>query len=447
MSEIDLKNKNVLVVEDSATQALLLQETLTHHQLTVRIAKDGLEGLKQVQDSMPDLILSDIEMPRMNGYEFCKKIKAENNYKKIPVILLTNLADPLDVINGIDCGADSFLTKPYESSLLLSTMENALKNISLRNNFSNETLTFFFEGKEHALRINQVQITELLLSTYSSAIQKNLELDKAYANLNRMNKELEENNKKLKELNEQKNQLLGMAAHDLKNHLSVIYGFSNFLLSTSEARTGHEEKNWQMIKRMHDSSTFMLHVIDDFLDFSTIESGTLTLHLSEVDLPELIQNDLLFFESLAHKKKITLAFNYKKPIPKVSCDPNKISQILNNLISNGIKFSHPEGVLEVALIPSPHEITISVKDSGTGMSPEMIKGLFQPFNKMKSTGTAGEKGTGLGLAIVQKIVLAHKGKIWVESKLGKGSTFFVSIPLSQNPSQAKGVTKGVRLDI
>lgn len=427
MDKIDLKNKNVLIIEDSPTQALLLKETLEENQLFVRLSKDGLDGLQKLNDAIPDLIISDIEMPRMNGYNFCKKIKSDNKYKDIPVILLTNLTDPLDVIKGMDCGADGFLTKPCEINLLFSTIHNTFKNISLKNKYQPETLTFFFGDQTHSLKINPVQITELLLSTYSSAIQKNIELEITYHKLNHLYGELEKNNKKLNELNEQKNQLLGMAAHDLKNPLTVISGFSSFLSNTTKDSID-ETKNHQMIERIHEASAFMLKVIDDFLDFSTIESGTLTLHLAELDLTELIQKDLLFFESLAQKKDITLLFNYKNPTQKIYCDPNKMSQVLNNLITNGIKFSHPQGTLEISLIPSDTEVTISVKDSGIGMPPETLANLFQPFFKMKTKGTLGEKGTGLGLAIIQKIVLAHKGKIWVESKLGAGSAFYVSIP-------------------
>lgn len=429
MDQIDLKGKSVLIVEDSPTQALLLQEILEKEHLSVRTSKDGFDGLQKLEESMPHLIISDIAMPGMDGYTFCKNVKSNTRYKDIPIILLTSLTDPLDVIRGMDCGADGFLTKPCEVSLLFSTIQNTLLNMDLIHKYPKEKLSFHFGGHLHSLDINQVQITELLLSTYSSAIQKNLELDIAYHKLNRIYEELEEKNKKLIELNEQKNQLLGMAAHDLKNPLTVISGFSNFLLNMTKDSID-PEKSRQMIERINDSSSFMIGVIDDFLDFSTIESGTLTLHLSEVDLPELIQKDLLFFESLAQKKGISLQFNYKKPIPKVKCDPNKISQVINNLITNGIKFSHPQGILVISLIPTENEITISVKDSGIGISPEGIVNLFQPFSKLKTKGTAGEKGTGLGLAIVHKIVLAHKGKIWVESKLGEGSTFFISIPLS-----------------
>ncbi len=430
MDKIDLKNKKVLILEDSPTQAMLLQETLEKFQLLVLKSKDGLDALQKIQETLPDLIISDIEMPRMNGYDFCKKIKSESKYAHIPVILLTNLTDPLDVIKGMDCGADGFLTKPCETALLFSTIENTLKNIHLKENHQKEELKFFFGGQSHTLKINQVQITELLLSTYSSAIQKNLELEKAYNQLSSIYEELEKNNRTLKQLNEQKNQLLGMAAHDLKNPLAVISGYSSFLISSEGSID--QKKSHQMIERIKESSSFMIGVIDDFLDFSTIESGTLILHPEEIDLPDLVRKDLLFFESLAEKKGIALKFSYQEPIPKIWCDANKISQVLNNLITNGIKFSHPEEILEIGLKFNQAEITISVKDTGIGMSSEAIESLFQPFSKMKTKGTAGEKGTGLGLAIANKIVLAHKGKIWAESKLGEGTIFYVSLPYAKN---------------
>lgn len=427
MNEIDLKNMSVLILEDSPTQALLLQEILEAQHLSVHKSRDGIEGLKQLEEITPDLIISDIEMPHMNGYDFCKQVKSNQKYQHIPVILLTNLVDPLDVIKGMDCGADGFLTKPCESDLLFSTVRNTIHNIQLKSKYPKEKLTFFFGDQTHSLDINQVQITELLLSTYSSAIQKNLELEKAYNKLNHLYEELEKNNQQLKALNEQKNQLLGMAAHDLKNPLTVISGFSSFLLNNPE-ETIDKIKSHQMIERIHEASDFMIGVIDDLLDYSTIESGTLKLHLSEIDLPELIQKDLLLFESLAAKKGITLVFNHQQSIPKVCCDGNKFSQLLNNFITNAIKFSHPQGTIEISLIPSDTEVTLSVKDFGTGMSLEALNNLFQPFSKGRTKGTAGEKGTGLGLAIVHKIVVALNGKIWVDSKLGEGTTFHVSIP-------------------
>lgn len=424
------ENMDVLYVEDSPTQSLLLKETLEKNKFKVRLAKDGVEGLQQMQQALPQLIISDIEMPRMNGYDFCKHVKTDDKSKNIPVMLLTNLTDVLDVIKGIECGADSFLTKPCEINLLLSSIQNALKNKEVQNSLSKGKLEFFFDGKTHALEIDQVQITKLLLSTYSNAIQKNLELEQAYRILNKTHEELEKTNETLKALNQQKNQFLGMAAHDLRNPLSVISGFSNYLLNVPKLDLD-DKKIREMVEHIHTSSDFMLSLINDLLDYSVIESGTISLSLSEVNLKELIQKNMIFFESLAIKKNIKIVFNCPKEIPKVIADPNRVVQVLNNIVTNGIKFSHPEGTLKISLEPSESEVMITIEDSGIGMSQEMIKNLFQPFSKMKSQGTAGEKGTGLGLAIVYKIIKEHNGKICVKSEEGKGTTFYISLPIAK----------------
>lgn len=425
--ENSLENLNVLYIEDSPTQAIMLKDTLEQNRMHVQLAKDGVEGLEQLNQSQPSVIISDIEMPRMNGYDFCKYVKTDDAYKDIPVILLTNLTDVLDVIKGIECGADSFLTKPCETSLLLTTLQNAVKNKSVQNQISKGKLEFFFDGKSHALEIDQVQITKLLLSIYSNAIQKNLELEQAYRKLNRIYEELEKNNKTLKALNEQKNQFLGMAAHDLRNPLTVISGFSNYLLNINKDNMD-ENKVHQMVAHIYSSSNFMLQLIDDLLDFSIIESGVLSLHSVETDLVELIKKNMVFFESLAQKKNIEVVFNDPSNFPKVKCDPNKILQVINNVVTNAIKFSHPQSMIKITLSHSDTEATISIEDHGIGMSPESVKNLFQPFSKMKTLGTEGEKGAGLGLAIAYKIVTEHKGKIWVQSEVNKGTTFFISLP-------------------
>lgn len=426
---VSLENRDILYVEDSLTQALLLKDVLEKNKFRVTLAKDGMEGLQQLQQSLPQIIISDIEMPRMNGYDFCKHVKSDAKLKDIPVMLLTNLTDVLDVIKGIECGADSFLTKPCETHLLLSTIQNALKNKEVESPATKGKLEFFFEGEMHALDIDQAQITKLLLSTYSTAIQKNLELEEAYRNLNKAHESLEKTNETLNQLNIQKNQFLGMAAHDLRNPLTVISGFSNYLLNTPSEEI-NPEKSREMIKHINRSSSFMLQLINDLLDFSVIESGTLTLNEEEIDINELIEENRIFFDSLASKKNIKILYNHPSNIPKIKCDPNKIIQVLNNIVTNAIKFSHPEGKLIINLSSSPSEVIISIEDSGIGMTAEMIQNLFQPFTKLKTQGTEGERGTGLGLAIVHKIIKEHQGKITLKSEVGKGTTFYISLPLN-----------------
>lgn len=427
-TKIDHTNVNVLVVEDSTTQAMLLKETLEAHHLIVNLAQDGKEALEQMKKNAPNIVISDIEMPNLNGYDLCRHIKTDPAFKGIPVILLTNLTDAMDVIKGIECGADSFITKPFEINFLLSTIQDVLQNKKLHNELPpGKQLEFFFGGQRHMLQVNQVQITDLLLSTYSNAIQKNSELEQAYRKLNRLYEEIERKNKELNNLNQQKNQLLGMAAHDLRNPLSIILGYSDLLQSHLKGKI--ESELLRMLDRIKNSSSFMLQLINDLLDISIIESGTVNLHLSQANLSELIEENIVFLREIAEKKNIKLSFLSNKLLPPILCDANKISQIIHNLVGNAIKFSKPGDTVQISLEPSEKYIIMAVKDHGMGIPPESKERLFQPFSKVSAIGTAGEKGTGLGLAIAHKIVAEHKGKIWVESQVNKETTFFVSLPL------------------
>ncbi len=423
-----LTGVEVLLVEDSQTQALQLQMSLTDQQLKVKVTSDGIEALQAMQEHPPQIIISDIEMPRMDGYAFCRHVKADLKFKDIPVILLTNLSDTADVIKGIECGADSFMTKPYEINLLLSTMIDVLDSKKMRHDVGeSQEVQLSIGGKRHILQVNQEQITDLLLSTYSNAIHKNLELEQAYRKLNIIHEELEKKNGQLQELNEQKNQFLGMAAHDLRNPLAVIEGYSTLLQETLKEKIDQDSQ--KMLERMQQSSAFMLQLINELLDISAIESGKIHLNLQKIDLPSLINGYVVLESALAAKKQIQLIFNCKEKIPEIFCDGGKILQILSNLLSNALKFSYPKSTVEISLTRTPKEVVLAVADHGVGIPAGEIERIFQPFIKGSIKSTAGEASTGLGLAIAKKIVTAHQGRIWAESKPGQGSTFYVSLPL------------------
>jgi len=282
-SGINLTAIQILIVEDSPTQAFLLKESLEKHQLVVTTAKDGMEAMQRITEKIPDVIVTDIEMPRMNGYELCKHLKSNSKLKEIPVILLTNLTDPLDVIGGIECSADSFLTKPCEINLLLSTIQNALKNKGINKKSSGGKLEFFFGGKSHMLEVNQVQITELLLSTYNNAIQKNRELEEAYRKLNQFHEFLEKQNETLKVVNNEKNEFLAVVANDLKKPLEEIAGFSSLILETPKEAIGNDEQKL-LIEKIHSSSSFMLRLIEGLLKGqSPIKADKHSLTDSEIE--------------------------------------------------------------------------------------------------------------------------------------------------------------------
>ncbi|MBW1783435.1 MAG: response regulator, partial [Deltaproteobacteria bacterium] len=173
------KESHILIVEDSMTQAIELQSLLEESGYRVSVATNGVDGLSYLNEHAPDLIISDIVMPEMNGYELCRKIKEDDDLKGIPVLLLTQLAEPEDIIKGLDSGADNFVTKPYNPKLLLSQIEYILVNNAMRTNLSTEMgVEVFFAGKKYFINSGRMQMLDLLFSTYQNSLQQKRELER-----------------------------------------------------------------------------------------------------------------------------------------------------------------------------------------------------------------------------------------------------------------------------
>ena len=253
------------------------------------------------------------------------------------------------------------------------------------------------------------------------------ELSRLNNDLVNMQRELAKKNRELDELNKIKNQFLGIAAHDLRNPLGVIIGYSDYIIEENDGN--FSEEHVMMLNAILTSSEFMLRLINNLLDVSAIESGNMELELSKTDLISLIKKNVALNNVIAQKKNIQIQFNDPVQISEILLDIGKIEQVLNNLISNAVKYSFPNTTVQVKISQNDSEVIVSVTDQGQGIPESELGKLFKPFEKTSVQSTAGEKSTGLGLSIVKNLVLGHKGRIWVESKVGEGSTFCFSLPL------------------
>ena len=292
-------------------------------------------------------------------------------------------------------------------------------------------------SSEDLMSINNEQTNALRAALKETSLKKREDevRDSAlYNDLSRVNNELAnlqremvKKNVELERLNEEKNRFLGMAAHDLRNPLGIILSYSEFL--ESEAADVLNEEQRQFVATIRNTSEFMLRMVTDLLDVAAIESGKLKLDIQAIDLSQLIVRNVTLNRVLALKKDITIEF--VPPITPliVRLDAGKIEQVLNNLITNAIKFSHRGTVVRVRLSCAEGFATIAVEDRGQGIPASDLPKLFQPFSKTSVRSTAGENSTGLGLAIVRKMVEGHGGKIWVESEVGKGSIFSFTLPV------------------
>ncbi|MDP9291392.1 MAG: fused response regulator/phosphatase [Verrucomicrobiota bacterium] len=189
---------DILIVEDSPTQARKLQHILARHDHRIVIARDGEEALRALHERQPRMVISDINMPRMDGYELCRRIKGDRELKEVPVILLTTLSDPKDILKGLECGADNFIVKPYDEEFLLSRIQYVLANQELRRENAGKPGTeIYFAGHRYHLTSDRIHSIDLLLSTYETAVHKNLELSKAKELLEQQAEQLREKNAEL----------------------------------------------------------------------------------------------------------------------------------------------------------------------------------------------------------------------------------------------------------
>lgn len=284
-------------------------------------------------------------------------------------------------------------------------------------------------GNEQANRLRTVIKENINRAKEKHELETELydELGKLNNELANLQRELLKKNVELEKLNDEKNRFLGMAAHDLRNPLHAIQMYSEFLLE--EASPQMSPEHIEFIEIIHSSSQFMLRLVNDLLDVAKIESGKLELDASLTDLASLVQKNVEINNLLASRKNISVTFELRGAVPNISLDSSKLEQALNNLVSNAVKFSNPGSHVDVRLTSTDAEIIISVSDQGQGIPENELGKLFQPFQRISVKSTGGEDSTGLGLAIVKKIVTGHNGRVWVESELGKGSTFFIALPI------------------
>lgn len=421
---------HILIVEDSALQAALLRRLFEGAGYQVSVASDGREALRKLAaEGPPVAIVSDIDMPEMNGYELCRAVKSAPETRQVPVILLTNLSDTRNVIEGLQAGADNYVTKPYDGKRLLARVESLRLSPALfTNNAPEQPVEVSLAGETFTIEAGRGQILNLLLSTFEGAVWQNQKLRQSNDQLQVMHREMAEKKEQLERAIEKQNRFIGMAAHDMRNPLTAMLGYSRLLLDHAVGPL--EPAQAKFVGSIHKASEALLNLVTELLEISEIDSGNLRLDLAEVDLAALVRDAVEMNGLVARNKNISVVADVEGPA-LLRVDSGKLDQVLNNLLTNAIKFSHPGTEVRVRLRRTEDGgWEMAVIDQGQGIPLAEQPSLFQPFQRTSVRGTAGEKSTGLGLAIVKRIVEGHGAAISVESKSGEGSTFTVTFPPS-----------------
>lgn len=317
-------------------------------------------------------------------------------------------------------------------------LENEYLILSAGNNVELKSII----NEMMSINNDQTNMLRQLSKEVSKSDKENKDESDLYDELSRLNnelvniqRELQKKNHELSELNKLKNLFLGMAAHDLRNPLGIIISYSEFLSEEMEETLSEDHKEFLNI--INRSSQFMLELIDNLLDVTAIESGNLKINFEEVNISNFIKDNIEKNQVLASKKKIKINYTDGVSGKELPIDASKITQVLNNLISNAIKYSYPESEILIETCIKDGYFEFRVKDKGKGIEEKNFDKIFRPFGKVSGSGTAGERSTGLGLTIVKNIVAGHGGRIWFESEIGKDSTFYFNIPVKReiNPGE------------
>ncbi len=394
----------ILVVEDSPTQAERVRLLLEDNGYEIEVARDGQEGLEHIRSRPPDLIIADVMMPRMDGYALCRAVKSSPRTKTIPFVLLTDRHNAIDIITGLEHGADNFITKPFEDEYLLERLRRIFAHLAFRNEGQMEMeVTLRIGDRNIVLSPDKQQIVELLFSTYEELCLVNTQLEEKTRALEAAQEELLRQ-ERLAVLG----QLAGGVSHELRNPLGVIknsvYYLNMVLPDDSKAR-----KHLTIVEREIAAAD---RIITGLLDFARVAPS----NRAPMDLNQTVRE---YLDRKPPPDNVVLVVTLAELPPLVQADAGQVELILGNLVSNAIQAMPEGGTLTVETSATEHGARVAVADTGTGIRAEDLAKIFQPLFTTKA------KGIGLGLAVALRLAHTNGAEIVVESEPARGSRFDV----------------------
>lgn len=378
--EIDPSNYKILVVDDVASNILLLKALLKSEKYQIVTAEDGNQALDMVASELPDLILLDVMMPGLSGFDVSEKLKASEQYHHIPIIFLTALNSHDDIVKGFELGANDFISKPFN--------KNELK-IRIKHQIS------LIEAKRIILKQTD-ELRSIIIGR-----------DKLYS----------------------------VIAHDLRGPLGSIKMILNLVLDTVGGKSNNpavDQGMIEMLRMANQTTEETFSLLDNLLKWTKSQLGRLNVATQKADISDIVKDGIEIFSTAAELKGISIIFDSNTSV-SVDIDNDMIKTVMRNLLSNAIKFTVKGGTISINIITDDTDfVTVSVKDTGCGIKEEDKAKLFNVKTHYSSYGTDNEEGSGLGLLLCLDFVNRNGGQLWLDSVEGEGSTFSFTVPKSKN---------------
>ena len=372
--EINPSEYKILIVDDVMSNVLLLKVLLTNEKFAIATASNGRQALEQVEKENPDLVLLDVMMPDMSGFEVAQHLKSNPNTADIPIIFLTALNSPADIVKGFQVGANDFISKPFNKEELIIRVTH---------------------------QISLVAAKRLILS-------KTEELQRTIAG---------------------RDKLYSVIAHDLRSPMGSIKMVLNMLiLNLPSEKIGAEM--YELLTMANQTTEDVFSLLDNLLKWTKSQIGKLNVVYQDVDLVEVTDGVIEIFSMVASLKKIRI-HEMKPEKMMVNADIDMLKTVVRNLLSNAIKFSKENSEVLVKMEEVDGMAVVSVQDYGCGISEEGQKKLLHTDTHFSTFGTNNEEGSGLGLLLCKDFVVKNGGKLWFTSKEGEGSIFSFSIPVKK----------------
>lgn len=374
---INKSEYKILIVDDIASNVLLLKVLLSNEKFQVTTATNGQEAIDKAHSEMPDLILLDVMMPGMNGFEVARHLKADDETKDIPIVFLTALNSMSDVVEGFKAGGNDYVFKPFNKDELLIRVMHQISLVASRRIIIRQT-----EELQHTI----------------------MGRDKMYS----------------------------VIAHDLRSPMGSIKMILNMLaMSISKESIG--EEMYEMLNMANESAEETFALLDNLLKWTKSQTGRLKVVYQDFELVGTIEGVLEIFMTLAAVKGIELKMDSSVEMKMIDVhgDIDMVKTIMRNFLSNAIKFSEQNGDVVISIKEVDDMAVIGVRDFGCGISKEAQEKLLKADTHFSTFGTNKEEGSGLGLLLCQDFAVKNGGKLWFESVKGEGSTFYFSIPLKR----------------